>query len=216
MWKRAHPRSVKWSTAVDDVLRQEPLIGNPLSIRNLIDALPGEGAICDPDVIAGIVATAAQASVLSTGRRRHAKVGFRLQDIGIASYGPVFMRIEQQLAEIQRAHPNFRLNLSGNAVWRWKNLYQIVVDLAFSLGTASVIIFGVLAVVYRSLAVGIDFDRTEHFSVGGDRVSALVDWPEPGDRQRLCVHGLPGDRRGRHDSLLDPLPGGRGNDREPP
>jgi predicted RND superfamily exporter protein len=87
--------------------------------------------------------------------RRSAMIGFRLQDIGIASYGPVFIRIEQELAEIQRAHPNFRLSLSGNAVWRWKNLYQIVVDLAFSLGTASVIIFGVLAIVYRSLRLGL-------------------------------------------------------------
>ncbi len=59
------------------------------------------------------------------------------------------------LAMIQNSHPNFRLELSGNAVWRWKNLYQIVIDLAFSLGTASVIIFAVLTLVYRSIRLGL-------------------------------------------------------------
>jgi len=45
--------------------------------------------------------------------------------------------------------------MRGSAVWRWENLYQIVVDLAKSLGTASVIIFVVLSVVYRSVRLGL-------------------------------------------------------------
>ena len=45
--------------------------------------------------------------------------------------------------------------MDGGAVWRWRNLYQIVVDLAKSLGTASIIIFLVLAVVYRSIRLGL-------------------------------------------------------------
>ena len=140
--------------AVDDVLRQEPLIGNPLSIRNLIDALPGEGPTATRMSLLELLPPPLKRAYYRP-EDRFAKVGFRLQDIGIASYGPVFARIEQQLASIQQAHPNFRLSLSGNAVWRWKNLYQIVVDLAFSLGTASVIIFGVLTIVYRSVRLGL-------------------------------------------------------------
>ena len=38
---------------------------------------------------------------------------------------------------------------------RWQNLYKIVTDLAFSLVTASVIIFIVLGIVYRSLRIGL-------------------------------------------------------------
>ena len=45
--------------------------------------------------------------------------------------------------------------MSGVPIWRWRNLYQIVVDLATSLGTATVIIFIVLAIVYRSLRIGL-------------------------------------------------------------
>ena len=139
---------------VDDLLRQEPLIGNPLSIRSLIDALPGEG---DPSTRMSLLELLPPPLKLAyyQPERRYARVAFRLQDIGIASYGPVFERIENGLTMIQNSHPNFRIELTGSAVWRWKNLYQIVMDLAFSLGTASVIIFGVLTLVYRSIRLGL-------------------------------------------------------------
>jgi predicted RND superfamily exporter protein len=140
-------------TAVDEVLRSEPLIGNPLSIRNLIDALPGEGPASTRMSLLELLPPPLKRAYYQP-EVRYATVGFRLQDIGIASYGPVFARIEQQLEAIEQNHPDFRLELSGNAVGRWKNLYQVVVDLAFSLGTASIIIFVVLTIVYRSLRLG--------------------------------------------------------------
>ena len=83
------------------------------------------------------------------------KVIFRLQDLGIAKYGEVFERLDQRLATIQAEHPGFVLSLEGSAFWRWQNLYQIMVDLTKSLGTASLVIFLVLATVYRSLRLGL-------------------------------------------------------------
>ena len=56
---------------------------------------------------------------------------------------------------MKQRHPDFELALGGGAVWRWRNLYQVVVDLALSLGTASIIIFIVLAIVYRSIRIGL-------------------------------------------------------------
>ena len=47
------------------------------------------------------------------------------------------------------------MTLEGDAIWRWRNLYQIVVDLASSLGTAAVIIFVVLGMAYRSVRIGL-------------------------------------------------------------
>jgi predicted RND superfamily exporter protein len=90
-----------------------------------------------------------------TPESRWAKVEFRVQDLGIATYGPVFERIEAELRRIMQQHPRFTLTLSGSAVWRWENLYQIVVDLAASLGSAALIIFGTLALAYRSLRLGL-------------------------------------------------------------
>ncbi len=139
---------------VDALLRSEPLIGHPLSIHSLLKALPGEG---DPSTRMSLLELLPPPlkRAYYTPENRQAKVTFRLQDIGIAQYGPVFERIEKQLLLIGKNHPNFTLQLNGGAVWRWRNLYQIVIDLAKSLGTASLIIFGVLTLVYRSIRLGL-------------------------------------------------------------
>jgi hypothetical protein len=138
---------------VDRLLQAEPLIGHPLSIVSLIRALPGEG---DPSTRMSLLELLPPPlkRAYYTPERRTAQVSFRLQDLGIARYGPVFERIEQGLESIEREHPDFTLVLSGGAVWRWQHLYKIVVDLAKSLGTASLIIFGMLTLVYRSLRLG--------------------------------------------------------------
>jgi predicted RND superfamily exporter protein len=139
---------------IDDALHDEPMIGHPLSIRNLIDALPGEGDPSTRMSLLDLLPPPLKRAYYNP-EYRLAEVKFRLQDLGIASYGPVFERIESDLRRIEQEHPMFRLELGGGAVWRWKHLYRIVVDLAFSLGTASLIIFGVLTFVYRSLRLGL-------------------------------------------------------------
>ncbi len=139
---------------VDDLLSVENLIGHPISIRNLLDALPGEGADADRMSMLELLPPPLKRAFYEP-ELRSATVSFRVQDLGIAKYGPVFERIESGLKQIQNAHAEFDLSMSGQAVWRWENLYQIVVDLAASLGTAAIIIFIVLSLVYRSLKIGL-------------------------------------------------------------
>lgn len=141
-------------SAVDELLKSERLIGHPLSIRNLIDAQPGSGPIRERMSLMELLPPPLKRAFY-TPERNQAVVNFRVQDLGIAAYGPVFQRIENGLAAIGAAHPGFQFDLTGRAVWRWRNLYQIVVDLAKSLGAASVIIFIVLSVVYRSIRIGL-------------------------------------------------------------
>ena len=141
-------------TAVDELLKSEPLIGHPLSIRNLIDAQPGAGPPEERISLLELLPPPLKRAFFTPERRR-AKVTFRVQDLGIAQYGPVFERIETGLKRIGRDHPEFTFDLDGRAVWRWENLHQIVVDLRNSLGAASVIIFFVLAIVYRSARIGL-------------------------------------------------------------
>lgn len=138
---------------VDDLLRDEELIASPLSIRNLIDAQPGSGPPEERMTLLELLPPPLKRAFF-TPERREAKVTFRVQDLGIATYGPVFERIEAGIAGIAE-DTGFRLKLQGSAVWRWENLYQIVVDLAYSLGSASAIIFVVLTLVYRSLRIGL-------------------------------------------------------------
>lgn len=140
--------------AVDKLLKAEPLIGNPLSIRNLIDAQPGSGPPEERMTMVELLPPPLKRAFF-TPENNYAQVNFRVQDLGIATYGPVFERLNEQLASLKIQHPEFDFELRGNAVWRWKNLYQVVVDLARSLGAASLIIFFVLSVVYRSIRIGL-------------------------------------------------------------
>ena len=139
---------------VDEILSDEPMIGNPLSLHNLVQALPGDGELSDRMSMIELLPPPLKRAYYQP-ESRYSKVAFRIQDLGIASYGPVFQRINDQLDRLEKEHPNFRLQIAGNAIWRWENLYQIVVDLAYSLGTASIIIFGVLTLVYRSVRLGL-------------------------------------------------------------
>ncbi len=140
---------------VDRLLSSEPLIGHPLSLRNLIDAQPGSGPAAERMSLLELLPPPLKRAFY-TPETRNAMVTFRVQDLGIARYGPVFSRIEAGLAAIAADHPGFQISLrESGAVWRWKNLYQIVVDLAASLGTASIIILIVLTCVYRSLRLGL-------------------------------------------------------------
>ncbi len=140
--------------SIDLIVRDEPLLGHPLSIRNFLDALPGEGEAEDRMSMLELLPPPLKRAFY-TPERREAQISFRVQDLGIARYGPVFERLEVELAAMEAKHPEFNLSLSGSAVRRWRNLYQIVVDLATSLGTATLIIFAVLACVYRSLRMGL-------------------------------------------------------------
>ena len=139
---------------VDQVLEAETLIGHPLSIVKMINALPGEGTPASRMSMLELLPPPLKRAYFSP-ESGNAKVSFRVQDIGIAAYGPVFDRIEAELFTIQSRYPGFNLKLDGSAVWRWQELFQIVMDLSRSLGTASLIIFVVLTIAYRSVRLGL-------------------------------------------------------------
>lgn len=141
-------------TEVNELLKNERDIGYPLSIRNLVDALPGAGPTEERVTMLELLPPQLKRAYYRP-EFRTASVRFRVQDLGIAKYGPVFERLETGLAQIHQRHPNFTLKLDGDAVWRWRNLYQIVVDLASSLGSAAIIIFIVLGLSYRSVPLGL-------------------------------------------------------------
>jgi predicted RND superfamily exporter protein len=139
---------------VDSLLRSEPLIGHPLGLKNLVDALPGEGLATERFSMVELLPPPLKRSFYRPDEN-YARVTFRIQDLGIAKYSEVFGRIENGFKSIQEKHPNFTLALSGSAAWRWRNLFQVVMDLASSLGSAALIIFAVLAIAYRSIWMGL-------------------------------------------------------------
>lgn len=139
---------------VNDLLLAEPLIGSPLSLKNFLDVLPGEGRPEDRLPLLELMPPPLKRAFYKP-EERLAVVNFRVRDLGIAQYGEVFERIQAGLKVIEAEHPGFRLHLTGSPVSRWQNLYQIVVDLAMSLGSAALIIFVTLMIAYRSIRLGL-------------------------------------------------------------
>jgi predicted RND superfamily exporter protein len=148
------PQIVEAVERIHAILGAESLLGSPISIYNLLLALPGEGPVTERMTTLELLPPPLKRAFIRPSEQR-ATVIFRVQDLGIAKYGPVFARLEQQLSELAVDFPGFEFRLDGGAVFRWRNLYQVVVDLATSLGTASLVIFLILTVVYGSLRLGL-------------------------------------------------------------
>ncbi|MCC9598954.1 MMPL family transporter [Stieleria sp. JC731] len=136
------------------LLDREELIGSPVSLQRFIDVLPG-----DPDASARLSIAELLPPPLKHAfykpDDRSAVVRFKIRDVGIAAYAPVFKRIDEGLDAIAAEHQAFDLRLSGRPINRWKNLYQVVLDLVYSLGSASIIIFVVLTIAFRSIRLGL-------------------------------------------------------------
>ena len=148
------PKILEVVTAVDDILREEPLLGSPLSIRSFIDALPGEGEFEERMPLLELLPPPLKRAFYQP-ERQMAEVQFRVQDLGIAKYAPIFEKLEERFKELSVESPEFSISLHGDPIWRWQNLFQIVTDLVYSLGSASIVIFVVLSLTYRSLRLGL-------------------------------------------------------------
>ncbi|WP_397570751.1 RND family transporter [Schlesneria sp. T3-172] len=148
------PEVLKVIVAVDDLLKSEPLIGTPISIRSLLDALPGDSPTEERASMIELLPAPLKRAFYKP-EDLSATVTFRVQDIGIAQYSTVFERIESRLAQIMSEHPDFHLHLAGPAIHRWRDLYRIALDLGSSLGSETFIIICVLGLVFRSVRIGL-------------------------------------------------------------
>ncbi|MBP85900.1 MAG: RND transporter [Planctomycetaceae bacterium] len=143
-------------TAISDVeriLNDEDSMQHPLSILNILASFPGDESVTARLPFLELLPASVKGSYFNTDSRS-ALMTVRIQDLGIARYEPVFQRVEVRLLELESKYPSFQIELGGEPVRRGRNLYRIVVDLAASLGTASVVILIVMAIVYRSLRIG--------------------------------------------------------------
>jgi predicted RND superfamily exporter protein len=139
---------------IDGILTAEPLLGHPLSVCRLIDSLPGEGAARERMDLLDLLPPPLKESLYDPVKRT-ARVTFRVPDRGTVACKPTFERVEEKLEGIERAHPGFEITLSGEPIVRWRDLYQVVMDLARSLGTAAIEILVVMVVAFRSLRLGL-------------------------------------------------------------
>ncbi|MEM0924626.1 MAG: MMPL family transporter, partial [Planctomycetota bacterium] len=188
---------VSWSVEQTDVdvlgvleqseklLRSEPLIGNPIGLQSLLKVLPGDGDAAERMSLLELLPPSLKRAFYIP-EYRYAWIQFRVQDRGIAAYGPPFEHLEAAFEEMSKANPGFRFQLDGEAVYRWRNVYQIVTDLAKSLGTASIVIWIVLSIVYRSLRIGLISIIPNVFPLVAT-ASVLVFWGQHLEIVTVCV-----------------------------
>ncbi len=148
------PEVLQVLARVDDLLKSEPLIGTPISIRSLLDALPGDSPTEERASMIELLPPPLKRAFYQP-EDRFATVTFRVMDIGIAQYSTVFQRIESELNQLVSQHPEFQAKLAGSAIFRWRELYRIVLDLGSSLGSETIIIIIVLGLVFRSVRLGL-------------------------------------------------------------
>ena len=140
-------------TRMDDLLKSEPLIGTPISLRSLLDALPGDRPTEERASMIELLPPPLKRAFYQP-EDNYATVTFRVMDIGIAQYSTVFERIEKEIQRTVEQHPDFKIQLSGSAIFRWRELYRIALDLGSSLGSETIIIIIVLGLVFRSVRLG--------------------------------------------------------------
>jgi predicted RND superfamily exporter protein len=140
---------------VKQLVEREPHLKHPLAIGDLLATFPNDAD--DPEALMSYASLLPPQlrDLLYDPQKREAKVLMRCQDHGIRLYAPVFKRVDAGLASLAARYPGFTFDLDGGPVWRAENLYQVVVDLAASLGSAAIIILLVIAVVYRSIQLGL-------------------------------------------------------------
>lgn len=149
------PRSVaEVIRAIDREVDADPLLGHPLSLCRLIDALPGDGTSIEKIAMADLLPPQLK-SVFYDPDQSKAAIQFRVQDLGTAAYQASFERLEAKAKEFELQYPEYTITLNGDRVWRWRDLYRIIVDLTTSLGTASIVIFIVMGIAFQSIRIGL-------------------------------------------------------------
>ena len=87
--------------------------------------------------------------------KHRALVRAHTRDVGSSVLNVAIARLTGEIDEIERRHPGISIQLTGSTVVSAQSINQIITDLGNSLGVESVIIFGLMAWAFRSLALGL-------------------------------------------------------------
>ena len=153
-WKSDDSDPVPIITSIEEMIKQEKLLSQPLSIRGVLSSLPGLGKDLSlrmpllkrapPDLIKPLYRPDLKKAVIIT----------RIQDLGVAQYTPVYERLENKLQKLSEKNPDYEFGLAGGAVGWGRYVHRMLNDLARSLAAAAIIILIMITIAYRSLRIG--------------------------------------------------------------
>jgi hypothetical protein len=149
------PRVMEVTSAVHEVLDDEPLATGSFSLLNVLQSLPGSGPALQRRVGALRRAPPEWRRRLVRPDRQRLVVGTHVPNVGSTEIQLALSRVTRDLAELHAKHPDFKFWLTGTSVVASSNVHGLVGDLARSLGLAAALVFAVVALAFRSLRLGL-------------------------------------------------------------
>ena len=154
-WQAEKSRSEIWPVIeeCESILNSEKLLSNPLSIRTALTVIRGKHRP-DQSILANQLPDEFRARFYRP-EEQMAFVMARTQDLGFASFDPMFQRINQALANLKSKHDGFEVKLISNVILEGQVVSQLIMEMLQSLALAAVIIFTVLSIAFRSVRIGL-------------------------------------------------------------
>ena len=149
-------------------------VSRPISLLNVLQSMPdaeqgpksqfGEFQFLPSDVKSEFILA------------RPVRINLRVQlrDIGSAQAAPVVDQIRSKMSLIQAGHPDMKWHLAGLNILAATRSEKMIRDLVVSLFAASLIIFALIQIVYRSLVFAIAAIVVNTFPILG--VAAAMAW----------------------------------------
>jgi predicted RND superfamily exporter protein len=155
-YELSSPQVLQAISDVHGILNAEADLGEPFSVLNVLAALPHrKGQLASAIPYLDRLPSELRDTLVRQDLRK-AAVRVQTPDTGCRRLTPVLARIEGRLQGLVRdKHPGFRASLTGSPVLAARNIRLIIVDLCRSLSLASIIIFGVMTIVFRSVRRGL-------------------------------------------------------------
>lgn len=125
----------------------------PFSILNVLASVPGGDRAARYRQLKRI--TDSGMARLVNEPKRMLVVSALVPNDGAAALGARVLELENTLQELQQRHPQYNVHVTGTVVAAARNMRSFIGDLGKSIAVASVVIFFVLTLAFRSLRMGL-------------------------------------------------------------
>lgn len=145
---------------VETAILDTPPLHYPLSVRSILKTLHPDNpdsarALLELSVAMALAPEGTLSRMYNPAHPHRTIVTARLPDAGAAAYQEMFGRFDARLAQVSAEHPGITVRTTGTPKLAARNINQMVVDLTKSLTLAAIVIFGVIAIAFRSLRLGL-------------------------------------------------------------
>jgi len=153
----ASPRIRRVLTEVHQSVEDAGFPAKPFSVLNVLKSVPID--VYDYQRIRRFIKRIPEKQLSRIAKtdpdERRLRVIFFLSDLGTVEETALLDKLQVNLEKLQADHPDFQFKISGTALVAGRNLHRIIGDMSRSLFAAAILVFIVMAVVLRSLRLGL-------------------------------------------------------------